>query len=176
MKIWAKTPIYITHPKTWALLAHEKTPLLISISISIKHVSNIAKYYPLIRVANYKHPGLNLASRSWACLFHLTRLRMEKIVVSSRCQLFNNMTNRTSSSYSTRYIMKTHVRYFATYTKYMFLKCLDKYAIFSHDIYVDLKKESKICWCCHFKVAIQLLLSFFDMACNFKTQPTFKRL
>ena len=44
---------------------------------------------------------------------------------------------------SPRDFMKTHFRYLATYifSKYYF-KCLYKHASISHEIYVDLKKES----------------------------------
>ena len=46
-------------------------------------------------------------------------------------------------------------------------KYLYKYVFFSHEIYVNLKKESIMCWCCHFILATNILLSFYHMACTF---------
>ena len=44
-----------------------------------------------------------------------------------------------------RYFMTTHIRYFALYTKLIiFTNVFTNMANFSHDIYVDLKKESML--------------------------------
>ena len=40
-------------------------------------------------------------------------------------------------------------------------------ANFSHEIYVGLKKESIVYWCCCFKLITHVLLSFSHMVCNF---------
>lgn len=48
--------------------------------------------------------------------------------------------------------------------KYSF-KSLHKYTNFSHEFYLDLKKELRVQWCCH--LSTNLLVSFSNMACDF---------
>ena len=65
--------------------------------------------------------------------------------------------------------MKTHIRYISIYLKLIFFKCFYKYANLSHELFVDLKKESIVRWCCHFKLATCNLISFSDVAYSFIT-------
>jgi len=60
------------------------------------------------------------------------------------------------------YFMKTQFRYFATYMIFS-PKCLYTYANISHEFYVNLKKESTVKWCCHFKLVTNIVPSFSDI-------------
>jgi hypothetical protein len=57
----------------------------------------------------------------------------------------------------------SHVKF-----KYSF-KYPYKYANFSHENYVDLKKELIVHWCCHFIIATCISTSFSDMGRSFIT-------
>ena len=62
--------------------------------------------------------------------------------------------------------MKTLFYFRHIQNKYSF-GCFYNYVRFSREIYMDLKKLSIVYWYCHFKLAINILLSFSDMVCNF---------
>ena len=50
---------------------------------------------------------------------------------------------------------------------WVFFQMYYKYVNSPHRTYVDLKEESIVLWCCHFKLATNILLSFSNMPCNF---------
>ena len=120
--------------------------------------------------------GLHLQMQSYP--FNMIHLRNEKTVVLVRCHIFNNDKLDLFVIIMRYFVIRgTHIRYFSTYTKWFsfsFFKCLYKYANFCHELFVDLKKESIVYWCCHFKLATCILLSFYNMACNFMTSSRVK--
>ena len=63
-----------------------------------------------------------------------------------------------------RYFTTTHIRYFPCIQNRYFFKCLYKHAYFC-EVYLDLKKVSMVCSCCHFKWTTYILLSFSGMSC-----------
>ena len=74
--------------------------------------------------------------------------------------LFNNVINWTSS----RFYEKVYWIVCRWTKMNLFFACLWQVCEFCC---VDLKKESIVCWCCHFKWAACISLSCSDMACGF---------